>query len=460
MTARVLVVDDIEDNIKVLKTKLEAEYYEIITASNGLECLEVAKEKKPDIILLDVMMPLMDGFETCQEIRKDPKISDIPVVMVTALHGRADRIKGLESGADDFLTKPVEDAPLFSRIRSLTRLKAMIDQLKIRGNLELGQHSIYNKKMDDIKDSNILIIDDDDIQIKQIIDKLAITQANTNSICEPLSVIQGEEDISSYDLIIVSTQLFDEDIDPLRLISSIRTNPDARGSSILAIVEEGDSEIVSKAVEIGINDYINSPVDVNELIARVRTLIRRKNYQDALKNNVSESVNLAIRDPLTNMYNRRFLDNYMKKALEQVENTKKPLSILALDLDSFKQVNDREDLGHDVGDQVLKLFANIITNSIRPSDVAVRQGGDEFLVILPNTSMENAYKVAQRIRLFIEQNGFELPEPIGTLFVTTSIGVFCVTDFENESSQALIKKADEQLYKAKQIGKNTVFPKI
>src|SRR5579871_1476699 len=137
MTARVLVVDDIMSNVKLLEAKLTAEYFDVVTAFNGLECLAKMAESVPDIVLLDVMMPGMDGFEVCRRIKSDPKIAHVPVVMVTALDQPSDRVAGLEAGADDFLTKPVDDAALFARVRSLVRLKMMTDELRLRE--ETGQ---------------------------------------------------------------------------------------------------------------------------------------------------------------------------------------------------------------------------------------------------------------------------------------------------------------------------------
>ena len=132
MTARVLVVDDILSNVKLLEAKLTAEYFEVVTAFSGQEALDRMEEHEPDIVLLDVMMPGMDGFEVCRRIKSNPKSAHVPVVMVTALDQPADRVAGLEAGADDFLTKPVDDAALFARVRSLVRLKMMTDELRMR----------------------------------------------------------------------------------------------------------------------------------------------------------------------------------------------------------------------------------------------------------------------------------------------------------------------------------------
>ena len=136
MTARVLVVDDVLHNVKLLEAKLRSEYFDVLTAMNGMDALEIIEAEKPDIVLLDVMMPGMDGFEVCRRVKANPAVAHIPIIMVTALDQPKDRVMGLEAGADDFLTKPIQDLPLFARVRSLVRLKVMMDQLRIRNSTD------------------------------------------------------------------------------------------------------------------------------------------------------------------------------------------------------------------------------------------------------------------------------------------------------------------------------------
>src|ERR687894_1670098 len=132
MSARVLVVDDIFPNVKLLETKLTAEYFDVVTAMNGSDALALCDQGLADIVLLDVMMPAMDGFEVCRKLKNSPMTAHLPVVMVTALDQPSDRLKGLDAGADDFLTKPVDDTALMARVRSLVRLKAVTDEMRTR----------------------------------------------------------------------------------------------------------------------------------------------------------------------------------------------------------------------------------------------------------------------------------------------------------------------------------------
>src|SRR5512132_3695170 len=132
MSARVLVVDDVIGNVKLMEARLTAEYFDVVTAMSGAEALAMCDRAQCDIVLLDVMMPGMDGFEVCRRLKTNAKTQHIPVIMVTSLDQPSDRVRGLEAGADDFLTKPVSDIALIARVRSLVRLKMMTDELRMR----------------------------------------------------------------------------------------------------------------------------------------------------------------------------------------------------------------------------------------------------------------------------------------------------------------------------------------
>src|SRR6201989_674520 len=163
MSARILVVDDVPANVKLLEARLSAEYFDVLTAANRTEGLEGFQRAAGDIILLDVMMPDMDGFEVCRRLKSNPATHFIPVVMITALDSPADRVRGLDAGADDFLTKPVSDLVLIARVRSLTRLKMMTDELRMRAitSLEIGMQAPEREAVADSgKGGRILLVDD------------------------------------------------------------------------------------------------------------------------------------------------------------------------------------------------------------------------------------------------------------------------------------------------------------
>src|SRR5262245_50178709 len=163
MTARVLVVDDIPANVKLLEARLSAEYFDVLTAASGDEALAICARAECDIVLLDVMMPEMDGFEVCRRLKSSSATHHIPVVMVTALDQPADRLRGLEAGADDFLTKPVSDVALIARVRSLSRLNLMTDELRMRAvtSREIGIESPEREAVAEAgRNGSILVVDD------------------------------------------------------------------------------------------------------------------------------------------------------------------------------------------------------------------------------------------------------------------------------------------------------------
>lgn len=452
MTARVLVVDDMPANVKLLEAKLMQEYYEVITASSGQEAIDKAHSESPDIILLDVMMPEMDGFEVCRKLRADPETAHIPVIMVTALSDRADRIDGLEAGADDFLTKPVNDMELFARVKSLVRLKVMIDELRLRGQTGVQFGLDAAGEGVSIRDAKILIIDDDVIQARQLSEKLSVVnravkvQGNVeNALAECAN--------SDYDLILVSTQM--EDVDGLRVCSQLRSNEQTRNVSIIVLVEEEDTHLLLKALELGVNDYIIMPVDVNELVARVKTQVKRKRYQDALRTNYKTSLSLAVTDGLTGLYNRRYMDTHLENMMKECLENSKSLSVMIMDIDHFKLVNDTH--GHDVGDEIIKQFADRISANLRPADLAVRYGGEEFVVIMPGTDLENAQIVADRMRERIANVPFEVNTAEGKLTKTCSIGVTSLNRAGGDTPASLLKRSDNALYGAKEGGRDKVI---
>src|SRR5262245_25851054 len=163
MTARVLVVDDVPANVKLLEARLSAEYFDVVTAVSGADALRLCERAECDVVLLDVMMPEMDGFEVCRRLKSSPATHHIPVVMVTALDQPSDRLRGLDAGADDFLTKPVSDVALIARVRSLSRLKLMTDELRMRAvtSREIGIESPERDAIAEAgRNGHILIVDD------------------------------------------------------------------------------------------------------------------------------------------------------------------------------------------------------------------------------------------------------------------------------------------------------------
>ncbi|MCP4355102.1 MAG: diguanylate cyclase, partial [Proteobacteria bacterium] len=356
---------------------------------------------------------------------------------------------------DDFLSKPLDDIALFARVRSLVRLKMTIDEWIARENTasELGliedKPTLINELSTDAK---VLVIEDKSFEISKISEALAVDND------EVVSFAKGDEALeyinnNDLDVIIVSLDIKNED--GLRLCSQLRSNERSRSVPVLTVAEDVDMRIVAKALEMGAHDYMLRPVDKNEILARVRTQVRRKRYQNRLRDDYEKSLTLAVKDTLTGLYNRRYLMTHLTKLLEKNATTKKSLCVMMLDIDHFKAVNDTH--GHDVGDEVLQTFSRRIKRCIRSIDLATRMGGEEFFVVLPDVNSNIAIQVAERIRTDICTRPFEVSTDSGEISISVSIGAFLIASDNTVSVDEAIKTADEELYQAKESGRNRVY---
>jgi two-component system cell cycle response regulator len=452
MTARVLVVDDVPANVKLLEARLSAEYFDVTAAHSGTEALALCARAECDIVLLDVMMPDMDGFEVCRRLKTNPATHHIPVVMVTALDQPSDRVAGLEAGADDFLTKPVSDVALIARVRSLTRLKMMTDELRMRAvtSKEIGIESPEREAVAETgRNGKILIVDDR----RSSYDRIATMLGAEHMIeveSEPNNALFRAAE-GNYESLIVSLGL--ENFDGLRLCSQLRSLERTRNLPILAVSDGEDGARLARGLEIGINDYVVRPIDKNELLARVRTQVRRKRYTERLRDNVQLSIELAITDQLTGLYNRRYMETHLGTLVEQAAARGKPIAVLVLDIDFFKAINDGH--GHDAGDDVLREFAIRMRKSIRGIDLACRYGGEEFVIVMPETDMAVAATVAERLRRRIATEPFPIDRGRKSIEVTISIGIASLESADDNAAN-MLKRADQALYRAKRDGRNRV----
>jgi two-component system, cell cycle response regulator len=450
MTARILVVDDIPANLRLLQARLTADYYDVVTAASGEAALAICRTDKIDLVLLDVMMPGMDGFEVCTRLKGDKATAHIPVVMITALDQVSDRVRGLEAGADDFLTKPVDDLPLMTRVKSLVRLKALTDELRLRSatTREISLEVLLGSRRDGVDGVPLVLLIDERpasyTRLMPILDEACAADLAT----EPQAgLFQAAE--KPYECILVAGAF--STFDPLRLCAQLRSLDRTRNIPIILLAETDNDSAILRALELGVNDFLTRPVDRQELLARLRTQVRRKRYNDELRASVTQSIEMAITDPLTGLHNRRYLDTHVATLLERAQARGRPLSVLITDLDRFKSVNDS--FGHDGGDDVLREFARRLRKNVRGIDLACRYGGEEFVVVMPDADREVAQVVAERIRSEVAGRPFRLGE--GTMLeVTVSVGLAQM--LPGDDTATLLKRADGALYDAKATGRNRV----
>ena len=444
MTARILVVDDIEVNLRLLSARLAAEYYDVLTAGSGEAALEVLAQQPVDLVLLDVMMPGLDGFEVCRRIKAAPQSMHVPVVLITALDQPEDRLAGLEAGADDFLTKPVGDLALLSRVRNLARLKRVTDELRLRAETAMqlvGGEMELLRQLATEKSRTLALIEA--AEDARLIERRLRGETELTILFEAAEFLEQAAG-NGIDVLVVDLAAATHD--PLRLISQLRSGQATRLKPILALAEAGDQARAPRALELGANDYVPRPIDRNELAARLRTQLRRSRYDEGLRRSLQQTIELAVTDPLTGLHNRRFLDIHLDRAAS-AEGT---FSVALLDIDHFKRINDG--FGHDAGDRVLIEFARRLQGAIRASDLACRYGGEEFAVLMAGADAETAFGVAERIRSAVSDVLF----PIGgeALAVTVSAGL--ALSRGGEARSAILQRADAALYEAKRAGRNRV----
>jgi two-component system cell cycle response regulator len=453
MTARVLVVDDIPANVKLLEAKLSAEYFGVVTATNGRDAIALCERGEVDIVLLDVMMPGMNGFEVCRRLKGAPSTAHIPVIIVTTLDQPRDRLQGLDAGADDFLTKPLDDTALFARVRSLARLKAMTDELRSRAmaSVRLGiADPLATAAAETGLNGRILLVEDRPNVADRLQSALSAFHAVEIESDAQQAVMRAAE--GAFDAVVVSLDLQGQD--GLRLCSQLRSLERTRNISVLLMGEAEDRDRILRGLEIGAHDFLLRPIDRNELLARVRTQVRRKRFTERLRDSVQSSMEMAVMDQLTGLHNRRFMDNRLSVMFDESALRARSLSLLVLDIDHFKSVNDS--WGHDVGDEVLREFADRVRACTRGIDLVARMGGEEVVVVLPDTGRDAAYRVAERIRERVEGAPFAVQNNTRDIKVTVSVGV-SNRRAGDASSADMMKRADDALYRAKAGGRNRVI---
>jgi two-component system cell cycle response regulator len=449
MTAKILIVDDINFNVELLEEKMRKEHYDVYKAFDGQQALEVAKDIKPDIILMDVMMPVMNGLTAIKAMRSTPDISLIPIIIITALHSQEDKVRGLLHGADEYITKPINYLILNARIKSLLRLKFTTDEfmLRIKVNKELAVLSDDCGLMleSELKNEKILLIDDDVEQKNIIFNGLKDKGFIVDNCSNPKNIAFKTLE-KKYSLIIVNMEL--RDVNAMELCMKIQNNTETKHVPLLILIDKYDEKGLINSLEAGVNDYVCTPLDFNELYAKASLQIKKFKYQENIKFLYIKGV---VKDGLTGLYNRKYLEFYCNRILKQQDQLKQYI-LCMLDVDNFKKVNDT--YGHTTGDNVLKHIAQVILDVVREVDLVARFGGDEFVIILHKVTKEKAVLISERIQNRIMKS--ELLDFSGKNKVTYTVSVGVYEIKKGDNTQNAIDRADKNLYVAKKAGKNLV----
>lgn len=407
----ILVVDDEKQN-RALLSELLKDGYKILLAKNGAQALERARAHHPDLIMLDVLMPEMDGYQVIHELKADELTRDIPVIFISALDSVDDEEKGLALGAVDYISKPFHPAIVRARVCSHLTL---CDALKLLRNQKQTMH-----RHAAIVDRYVLVLNID-------------TESRVTHVSEAFCSIAG---YTRHELIGQPLSLLKHTNNPEALFQEIRQEAMRGGSwngPLTYRAKDGHPIWVETHIEPVWDDAHQNIVGYT-----------------AVDHDVSEKKfieELSVTDHLTRLFNRLKLDEILKSEFAYAERFNSPLSYILLDVDHFKKVNDT--WGHQVGDQVLIAVAQMVRSNIREVDIAGRWGGEEFVIVSPGTDAFGAAVLAEKLRASIQ--GIALP-PVEN--ITCSFGVAQLR--QGEDVENLIRNADKALYRAKDRGRNRV----
>jgi len=455
MVGKILIVDDVSTNRIVFKVKLTAASYEPLLAADGASCLQIARDRQPDLILLDLDLPDMSGTEVLRRLRADPMTRRIPVVMFSAACDPVARMQALQAGADDFLTKPIDDQTLLARLRSFMRARDYVEDLEpAEGGLGLLGLSEPAAAFE-MPGLVALVTQRPETALQLRKDLSAHTQNRF--------VIRGLDEVfRDGDTAATTPDVYVIDADAggagagLRLMSELRSRQTSRYAAFCILNREPGPGNAAMAFDLGANDQVTAPVDPAEMALRLRTLLRRKRDGDRMRASVQDGLRLAMIDPLTGLHNRRYGIAQLAAIAERAQADGNPFGVMVADLDRFKSVNDK--WGHAAGDAVLIEVAARLGANLRASDLLARIGGEEFLIALPGTSLAEARDVAQRLCLSVEETPIALPGG-AQVTVTISIGLAISADAQACSAAPvadLVDRADRALLTAKSQGRNQV----
>jgi|GEM_PF-2087326 len=475
MSIRILVVDDIPINTKILKSFLEREYYHVHTAKNGLEASELLKKAKYDLILIDTIMPEIEGMETIKRIKSSPTYAHIPIISITALKSCANYSESFSAGADEVLVKPVDKSLLLVHIKALVKLKPIPEALRVSENNGVGLKEILYEPINPITldDARILVLDSNKEKCRAYksllntygfevdIDSHKVADVRGDFFAEcPDSPKRFNSDgffkeepalvCNDYSLIILTHSNTSE---MLRICSMLQSKSYIKDVPILGIFDHINPDVLEQAFDLGMQDYIISSAHKENLIVKCKRQIQKYRHLISVKDSYEKQLVNASKDSLTNLYNRTYFESYVSR-LASIHDT--TLLIMLLDIDRFKKINDR--FGHLVGDDVLKEFAIRIVSSLRKGDLCARWGGDEIAITCSGITMETGQMVATRIVSSISNKPFIIQREDGShKKIPLSCCIGGSTLRKGESLTSLFSRIDLNLYQAKESERKKIF---
>lgn len=455
MAGRILIADDVATNRIILKVRLSAASYNVSHASTQTDLLELAQSQQPDLIVLNSSFQNDRGIDLCHDLKQNPKTKTIPILIIASDLNPAERLAALHAGACDFLENPIIDKGLLPRIRNSLRVRSIQKELRLRRGTatELGFQepaAAFSHPAQVVVVRGAISPDDGWITTFENTTPCTLYHFSPAQVLD--QVIQQK---INPDIIVIAPHA-EHQSDGLCLLSELRSRSETRRAAIIIVDKTDESHQGVSAFDLGANDVVPSDIPKAEFIFRLTRQLERKKKADQLRNTLNDGLRMAMVDPLTGLFNRRYALPYLSRVAEKSKISGNPFTVMVLDLDHFKRINDT--YGHATGDHVLCEVARRLQANLRNIDLIARIGGEEFLVVMPDTGIKSARRTAERLRRITQKSPIKIPGDAGEISITTSIGV-SVGGLNGKfpaDVETMVERADQALLGAKSTGRNQV----
>lgn len=438
-----------------MKVKMLAAQFSVDACGSRSDAEGLIAKQKPDLILINLSDPIEDRHEFCRELKKNPETAAIAIISVGVADTARARFAALDAGADDVLPRPINDALLLARIRSLLRVRHARHELMLRDGTSRAL-GFEEAKCNFEATAHVALLSrhraSGDILAAQLNSGLVVpvTRLETDTVLA--NSVSPVPDL----FVIDGTQDKDNGRGVFRLISDLRSRAETRLSALFVILPHADPEIAALILDLGADDAVSMTIADDEMVLRAKALVRQKKLHDKLRDTVRDGLHAAVTDSLTGLYNRRYIEPHLARMAEQAQISQCEFAVMMLDIDHFKSINDR--FGHAAGDKVLIEIANRLRENLRAIDLVARVGGEEFMIAMPKTNNDQGQVAANRLRRLISQRPFLLGPDKPVLSVTMSVGVAVggLQRLDPVQISAMCGMADAALYAAKSAGRDKV----
>jgi two-component system cell cycle response regulator len=443
---RILIVDDEPLNVKLLASILSADGYDIISAFNGEQALEKVNEACPDLILLDIMMPGIDGLEVTRRLKDSFETKDIPIILITASDIADYKVIGHEAGADEFLNKPIKAPELKSRVKSLLHTKIYHDKLKLQEKTEADGCSIYKENdthqvVSDISPVLLAFEDEKDAKAIEMFLHGQPYQVIIGKTAEETIALSSQRQV---DLILLDAMFQGKKF--FEISRCLKEKEETANTQILVVAGSEFFDNNHKEFEVWSDDFLIKPINIYELRARVKTLLKKKAFWDKLYAGPEGNVRTAITDSLTDLANDSYFKFFLEHEIKRALRNNRPVSLLMVELTNVK--HNPNCVGHLAGEEWLKDLGTFIKDNIRDVDLGARYKEKQFAIVLGDTDRNGAGIVAERLRSLV-QNHFSKSSgdnPAESSAVNIGIAEY---PSDADSMEQLINQAVEALFESK-----------